>query len=299
MFTSSKAIVLTMFVLLTCFAQTAYASDGQNPSPDGHPAAEEEYYRPNQSPYEVMPELEIPLLVGGALVTSVPRLMVSESAGPWCGLDCDPDDVNAFDRLTIDMASQLYGDISDYVMYAYVPMPYLFDLIDVAVSDPHDGWIGYGKDFLVILETMAVTLYVNGLVAMIVRRPRPYVYNDDVDDDFRLDGEASMSFYSGHTSVVFALATAYGMLFMKRHPDSALIAPVWIFGYAMASTVGVFRVLSGSHFPTDVIVGAATGAGLGLLIPWLHELPEKENAETGFSIRPVFAGTSAGIAGSF
>ena len=60
----------------------------------------------------------------------------------------------------------------------------------MGVSKPHDGWRGFGVDFLVLLETMSVTLNVNGLVAMIVRRPRPYAYDDANPDDFRLEGEA-------------------------------------------------------------------------------------------------------------
>jgi membrane-associated phospholipid phosphatase len=250
-----------------------------------------------------MPELELPLIFIGASLTTVPRMLVAEQAGPWCGLDCDPDDVNAFDRLTINRASQAAGDASDYLMFGFLPLPFLFDLIDVAVSDPHDGWRGYGRDFLVLLETMTMSLCVNSLVAMIVRRPRPYVYNDDVDDDFRLEGEAAMSFYSGHTSVVFALATAYSRLFMLRHPCSALVVPMWIFTYAAAAAEGALRVVSGSHFLTDTIVGAAAGIGIGLLVPWLHELPDAPDPERpgqlSVQMRPYFAGTSAGLLGSF
>jgi len=309
-----KVLVLTtIFVLLITASGSSFAAmedpkpletEKTTSKPPKPPASESptagRYYRPNQSPYRVMPELEVPLIFIAAAVTTVPRMMVSEQGGPWCGLDCDSDDINALDRLTVNQASQAWGDVSDYVMFSFMPLPYIFDLIDVAASDPHDGWRGYGSDFLVLLETMTASLCVNSLVAMVVRRPRPYVYNDDVDDDFRLKGEATMSFYSGHTSVVFALATAYSRLFMLRHPESPLIVPVWLFTYASAAMVGVARVVSGSHFITDSVIGAATGIGLGLLIPWLHELPEEPSSgRANVHVRPYFAGVSAGVIGRF
>jgi membrane-associated phospholipid phosphatase len=34
--------------------------------------------------------------------------------------------------------------------------------------------------------------------------------------------------------------------------------------------VGIQLVLSGGHFPTDVIVGAAAGTLVGTMVPWLH-----------------------------
>jgi membrane-associated phospholipid phosphatase len=30
-------------------------------------------------------------------------------------------------------------------------------------------------------------------------------------------------------------------------------------------------VAAGKHFPSDVVVGALVGTGVGLLVPWLHQ----------------------------
>ena len=45
-----------------------------------------------------------------------------------------------------------------------------------------------------------------------------------------------------------------------------------MFGVGLAGTglVGVSRVASGAHFPSDVLVGAAVGAGIGLILPAVH-----------------------------
>jgi len=259
--TSKLVTLITAFALLTGMSWSSFASQEDKPGPALGETAKEPaeapaeknpdevlFYRPNQSPYRVNLKLELPLIVVGGLVAGVPRVLLSESSGPWCGLDCDANNVNAFDRLTVNMVSQTYGDVSDYIMFASIPLPFIANLIDVAVSDPHDGWSGYGKDALVLFETMALTVYVNSLVSLIARRPRPYVYNDSVSDDFRSKGEATMSFYSGHTSVVFAAATAYSRLFMLRHPDSSFVIPVWLLAMGIASAEGTLRVVSGSHW---------------------------------------------------
>jgi len=302
---------LTWMLAGTLCATPASAQDAragstrQSRQPD--PILEVGVYRPNQSPYRVWPLWEVSLLVAGGLATGVPRFIVDTGGGgdgPSCGLSCDPHDVNAFDRPLAGQASQTAGDVSDYLMYSFIPLPFVLDLVDVAVSDPHDGWSGYGVDSLVLLEAMAVSLYVNSAVSLLTHRPRPYVYNDSTDDDFRQRREASMSFYSGHTSVVFAAATAYSRLFMLRHPQSGLVLPVWILTHCIASTIGVVRVGSGSHFPSDVIVGAATGVGFGLLIPWLHELPAGEQGPStdpdrvGVRLQPRVSDSSIGLVGS-
>lgn len=61
------------------------------------------------------------------------------------------------------------------------------------------------------------------------------------------------SFPSGHTAAAFAVATVMA----NRHPDQK-----WLY-YGLASAVGVARVRSSAHFPSDVLVGAAVGMYAG------------------------------------
>jgi undecaprenyl-diphosphatase len=79
-----------------------------------------------------------------------------------------------------------------------------------------------------------------------------------------------MSFFSGHTSLAFSMATAYSYLFARRHPDSPLVVPVWLGAHLLAGTTAVLRVEAGQHFWTDVLAGAAVGSAIGYLVPWLH-----------------------------
>lgn len=61
------------------------------------------------------------------------------------------------------------------------------------------------------------------------------------------------SFPSGHTAAAFAVATVMA----NRHPDQK-----WLY-YGLASAVGIARIRSSAHFPSDVLIGAAVGMYAG------------------------------------
>ena len=92
---------------------------------------------------------------------------------PRCGLECERSDVNAFDRVAVDLHSDAARTGSDILFFASMGMPLVANAIDVAISSPHDGWGGYAVDTVVFLETLGVNFYVQNLTAFTVRRPRP------------------------------------------------------------------------------------------------------------------------------
>jgi membrane-associated phospholipid phosphatase len=58
-------------------------------------------------------------------------------------------------------------------------------------------------------------------------------------------------------------------------------------GLVGSSVVGVSRVASGAHFPSDVLVGAAIGAGIGLALPAVHD--------SGARVVPYAGSDAAGL----
>jgi membrane-associated phospholipid phosphatase len=66
------------------------------------------------------------------------------------------------------------------------------------------------------------------------------------------------SFPSGHTAASFAAATALTSFYPRAAP---LV-------FTLAAGVGLSRIYLGHHFPSDVAVGAATGAGIGGIVAW-------------------------------
>jgi membrane-associated phospholipid phosphatase len=80
------------------------------------------------------------------------------------------------------------------------------------------------------------------------------------------------SFFSGHTSISFASIVFLARTYAALHPDSRWKPVVWATGISTATLVGILRILSGKHFPTDVLVGALVGSFIGFVIPKLHEV---------------------------
>src|SRR5437588_5231948 len=94
---------------------------------------------------------------------------------------------------------------------------------------------------------------VNLPLKYLARRDRPPRRRFDRPLPISMPG--SFSFPSGHSASAFAFATGVGL----EHPRLALpILP-------LASAVAYSRVHLRVHYPFDVLVGAAIGAGMGLL----------------------------------
>jgi membrane-associated phospholipid phosphatase len=225
---------------------------------------------PNRSPYEVNVPLDVGITLGAMILGGMPRLFAKETVRPWCGLSCDPADVNPIDRTVIGYHSDVALQFSNVGFFGSMLLPFAFGAIDRGTSSPVDGTTGMLKDDLVLLETLSIVLVTNNVFSFIIRRPRPMVYDKNLTDEERLEPNNIFSYPSGHTAVAFGMATAYSRIYMQRHPGSGWVAPLWIGGYALAGMTGVLRTFSGDHFWTDVISGAATGIGLGLLVPWMH-----------------------------
>jgi membrane-associated phospholipid phosphatase len=217
--------------------------------------------------------------VGSMILLGAPRLFANETVRPWCGLECDPNDVNPLDRTVIGNNYRWALRVSDAGFISSMALPFTFGALDLLTSNPSDGFAGYATDVLVLAETLSITLTANNLLSFVVRRPRPHTYNTRLSDEERLEPNNAFSFPSGHTSASFAMATAYSRLYMLRHPNSPGVVPMWLGTYAVASVTGVFRPLAGDHFWSDVMIGCVTGIATGLLIPWLH-MPDKSNSPT-------------------
>ncbi len=110
------------------------------------------------------------------------------------------------------------------------------------------------KDALYVGTSVAGAFVVTYGLKYIVGRDRPYErYPDRVPPYSRED---SPSFPPGHTATAFALATSLSI----RYPKWYVIAPSALW----ACSVGISRMNEGVHYPTDVLAGAALGAGFAV-----------------------------------
>jgi membrane-associated phospholipid phosphatase len=113
-----------------------------------------------------------------------------------------------------------------------------------------------------ILESHLLAGGIRNVGKLLVGRKHPYEHEGPYQFDF---GKGT-SFPSGHTSVVFELATIASM--------NARSLPVTIGAYALATTVALQRIDSLNHWPSDVFVAATYGTLVARTVVQLHEQRE-------------------------
>ena len=120
-----------------------------------------------------------------------------------------------------------------------------------ALVDPDRRW-----QWVVMAFSGPVAIVVNFGIKLLFRRARP-----QLDGLPPLGGApSSLSFPSAHATASFTAATVA----TRIAPD---LAPAV---YGLATVMALTRPYLGMHYPSDVIAGAALGAGFGLIVP----LPE-------------------------
>lgn len=250
------------------------------------------------SPYTLRVDLDVALLLGGVVLWGGTSFLGSGSAPPsWCGTastpPCDPHGIDALDRTVLGRYDPKAA-LGANVMAGVVPGALaVLDVVDAGVTH----WRGWLTDGVVVAEAVVWTGAVQDIVRRAVRRPRPFMYTPGLNPGAREGPEANFSFFSGHTSNVFALATATAYTYSLRHPGSKWQYLVWTLAMAGATTEPILRALSGEHFPTDAIVGALVGSAFGILVPALHRRRGRLQLAPSASVTP--AATAVALGGRF
>lgn len=260
---------------------------------------------PPPSPLRVRLAVDLPVIALSLSVALGIELVAGEQRWAGCGA-CDPGGLNALDRTVLGKHSAGARTYSDIAMVTAVALPFALDLGDVLLQRARDrpAWKprhlrGWGRDLVVLLETFAVNYAATNVVKVAVQRPRPFSYDPDSSVGDPQEGDARLSFFSGHTSTSFAMAAAYASLFQARHPGSRWVAPVWVLGLSFASSVAVARVEAGKHFWTDVIVGAVAGTSIGLIVPALHRSKRLGGERLALRLAPTRRGSLLVLQGRF
>ena len=151
--------------------------------------------------------------------------------------------VNSWDGKVVRNYNKIISRSEPYVAVG-VPVA-----MAVAAWIKHDK--GLLKDAVYVGTSVAGAFVVTYGMKYLVDRERPYdKYPDRVH---AYSHEGSPSFPSGHTATAFALATSLSV----KYPKWYVIAPSALW----ACSVGVSRMNEGVHYPSDVLAGAAIGAG--------------------------------------
>ncbi|MDR1105980.1 MAG: phosphatase PAP2 family protein [Treponema sp.] len=205
--------------------------------------------------------------------------------GPAPGTVFNKNEVNSFDRTlfrSYNKRPDMTSKIGTYGLMALPVLPVIGN-----IKTPH-AVITYG---IMYAEAFFLTYGTKELLKHMINRNRPYSYFGSIppgkEDDY------DNSFPSGHTALAFMAAGFLTSTFSTEYPRSRWKAPVIAAGYSIAAAIGAGRILSGSHFLTDVIAGAAIGSLYGYLIPYLHL---RKRIDEKITISPMVNGFYVSVA---
>ncbi len=141
-----------------------------------------------------------------------------------------------------------------------------------------------GKLGILFVETMAINTGLTNIIKSTTLRPRPYVFDENLDPATVIRHGDRAAFLSGHTSNSATGGFFLARVFSDYYPDSKLKPFVWALGAGLPALTGYLRIQAGQHYPSDVIAGYALGAAVGYLVPTLHKKPL---ATRGFALSPT------------
>jgi membrane-associated phospholipid phosphatase len=245
-------------------------------------------------PYTMTLAAELSIVPGGAALLGVGTYLKATMDAPNEAeiLALDRSDVSAFDRSATHNFNDLADDLSDVgravtgASPAWLVLPELWDF--------KKRWMNIVTLVVMYGETSMWTMGTVQLTKALVKRPRPYMYNEQVPMETKLETRYT-SFFSGHTSFAFCGAVFLSTVFADLYPESPWRFAVWGGSVAAAGLTGYMRYVAGDHFATDIIVGATVGSLLGYIVPFLHRKSLWNNGEAKVAIVPATSRHRAGL----
>jgi membrane-associated phospholipid phosphatase len=141
----------------------------------------------------------------------------------------------------------------------------------------HDG-SSTGGEFatftVMFLQAIGIGNGINLAIRSLEIWPRPYMYAESGDGREKAENaksEAYGSFFSGHATAAFTVATFTDQWFRTAYPNSPYKGIMRASAYSLATLESVLRVAAGKHYFTDVLVGALVGTGVSIGILEMHK----------------------------
>lgn len=219
----------------------------------------------------------VPVTLGaGALAAGLSAKPLAPSRCRWCG-------TNGYDTSSrthlVWRDTRSAGTASDVLAAGVLPAA---ALVHAGAQAWRHGDARLGlEDAIVIAEAVLIATDLNAVAKDLFARRRPSAGDG-------ASGAAVKSFYSGHTTLAFSLATSAGTVASLRGYSSA--PWVWGTGLGLAATVGYLRVAADAHWATDVLAGAAVSGVVGWAVPWVFHRVRSERGRTAVDLVPAPGG---------
>jgi len=233
----------------------------------------------------------------GATTTGIVFFMQKKNDFPrWNGTLYDASTVNTFDK----WAMNPYNKTLDNVGTATCALDLAVLPLTVFATQSFCGnflaaeWLTLSTMYV---ESFLLSYGIKGLMKMSMLWVRPYMYFEGYPDDVFDNSDFEFSWPSGHTTNAFLGAVFTSCVFAWYYPTSSWRIPITCTSLLIAASTGVLRMMSGNHFLTDVLTGAAIGSLCGFIVPFVHHLSAERSGFAGdtSSQKPEVAVTPYGV----
>ena len=185
----------------------------------------------------------------------------------WQSLDRTK--IPSFDRISLSQSSAKAGTISDYIANGSFVFPVAMYLAKINDS-------AWRKSSIMYFDALALTGALVNISKYSFRRPRPYVYNLQLQEGDILSRSDRAAMISGHTTLTSTNSFFAAALFHRAYPNSKAVP----FVYSAAAIVPMItawkRVEAGKHFPSDVVAGYLVGMGISWAVIQVHKRDDLE-----------------------
>jgi membrane-associated phospholipid phosphatase len=214
----------------------------------------------------------------------------------WCDRNSDgSDNLNSFDssiqrHLRWSNTSQA-NTLSSVFSFGLAPLAGTGVAALIAAYD--DRLDEIPEDLLLVAESAVITMNVAQGAKFGFARERPDVHaRSAAEREAQSSTSDNLSFFSGHASLAFSLATSAGTVASMR--GHRLAPLMWLAGLGFATTGAYLRVAADEHYATDVLTGSLVGSAIGFAVPYFAHRPVREEGEfvsqLRVSARPVEGG---------
>jgi membrane-associated phospholipid phosphatase len=210
--------------------------------------------------------LEIPVVIGCAAwcAYSATYSYAKGSSSQAQILALNKNSINPLDRWAIYPYNQAIDKFAYYPFYTAVPLPLLFFLAGKNMRKD------YLKLTFLYMEALSVTGLLGYSATYFVDQYRPYAYTAGTTMSQKMDQNAKNSFYAGHVEIVAVSTFFIAEVYSTYYPQSKVKWVFFTLAGAASLGMGYLRLDAGMHFPSDILLGLATGALSGTLVPYFH-----------------------------
>lgn len=199
---------------------------------------------------------------GGLVLTEAFKPTLAPSGCRWC----EANEVDSAAKRALQWNNTASANIvSNWTAFALAPAASLgFDML---AANREGALRRVPVDALLIAEAGVVAADLTEITKFLFARERPFVHDLAPNEKPQTSqpSDNDLSFVSGHTSGVFALAAATGTVATMRGYRWAPAA--WIGGGVIAAGTGYLRIAAAKHWLTDVLAGMALGVAVGVTVP--------------------------------